>query len=472
MGENVYSRNIGVMKSFSPNFYDEISPGSLKNPIVDLTTVKQNSTGYSNTNQRVAFVGSISGHIYFIVAMLEKYINTHRTDANLNKDINNFIKAFMFTYMNRGYHNLLEMVHVFSDPQLQEIFKKNHIEIDLSFSDQDNLLKHALSDTQEYAKILSLKSTLHTELLTKHYEKAYSKEIACEFNISLDNKDPQNSAKGLMIINKLLAKHGIKACALVENNAGEHSEPIYTFKGTIKIPQWKDILKNLTKELAVNHINPGPLPKKDFDVPGSNYFSYNKNGLTAKNFYEINNIHIASTIKQPDRPIFKQANELKENITITMKKLADYMNDQTAGSKEKAKKAHDYLSTILTKIDLMKNDFNGKEESINQLEQQYKEAGELYARSKISQGTTTILHFLNLKEAPRYDKILSEMKIANKTTTMQDSNLLAGLDHDYTDEFSQLSALSENKSSLQTNNHQDEDEEGEGEIVHPRHHIG
>ena len=162
VGEKVYSRNKGVMTANAPNFYDELSVKDMRNKVVDIAATFDDESGYSFANPRSAFVGSVSGHCFKIVATLEKYMKEHKDDINLGTDINNFLKATVASYISKGYHGFSEMVDILKEPHIQQIFEDNKVALDLNW--MDNLVGKASKETQEYTKTLCIKNVVNSEL--------------------------------------------------------------------------------------------------------------------------------------------------------------------------------------------------------------------------------------------------------------------------------------------------------------------
>lgn len=162
--EMVASRNKGLLKSTSPNYYDELTDVNQRSRVVDVNTHSGDASKYSLTNARSAFAGSLSGHTYFMVAVLEKYMKEN-PDEHLNADINNFIKAFIANYISRGYHSYLEIVHVLQEDNIQQVFRAQGVTLDLTFADK--VLENTFDDASDYAMMLCKRRAVQEELIDK-----------------------------------------------------------------------------------------------------------------------------------------------------------------------------------------------------------------------------------------------------------------------------------------------------------------
>ena len=166
-GESIYSKNLGIMTSLTPNFYDELSENEMRNRVLDTRTVGDESK-YSNINKRIPFAGSLSGHVYFDVVILEKYMKKYQEEhakdkdpkhavAILNADINDFVKAVMAGFVSRGYHSYFELLDILTDTKVKAMFERFGVTIDTSFEKNKNILLEAFKDAQEYSKMVCLR---------------------------------------------------------------------------------------------------------------------------------------------------------------------------------------------------------------------------------------------------------------------------------------------------------------------------
>lgn len=163
LNEEIWSQSRGVMTSLSPTFFNERSRTAMRNRVVDVAETWDADFGYSFRNPRSAFVGSFSGHCYKIVVTLETYMKQHQTDAHLQRDVNHFLKAVVFSYIARGYHGYLELIDVLKEAHVQKVFTDLGVKLDLGWA--DGIVEKASKDTQEYTKQLCLKRTVMSGLL-------------------------------------------------------------------------------------------------------------------------------------------------------------------------------------------------------------------------------------------------------------------------------------------------------------------
>lgn len=177
-GPTVLSSNRGVMTSLSPNFPDEVSTQHpIRNRLPDITTNTHDEKGYSTTHPRGAHVASISGHTYYLAAILLQYIDAHKIDPHkkmdvnhITQDVNNFIKAYISIYVSKGFHGILEVMHAFTeDRYVKQLFELRGVLIKTEFP--SSVLASAFKDTQEYAKVLCLKKSVHEELVAPEPQK-------------------------------------------------------------------------------------------------------------------------------------------------------------------------------------------------------------------------------------------------------------------------------------------------------------
>lgn len=164
-----YSQNTGVMTSMQPNCVDELSETPLINRVIDRRVL--NFAGFSTTHPQYTSVSSVSGHAYFIVAILEYYMQAvtqgdpsvyqeHR--LNLQEDINHFIQSFICSSIEHGYHGYHEMVVVFQSPEVQPVFEKYGVQCKIAWSDR--IISQAIHATHAYTKKLCLERIVHEEM--------------------------------------------------------------------------------------------------------------------------------------------------------------------------------------------------------------------------------------------------------------------------------------------------------------------
>ena len=167
IGKEVYSKNKGVLTSNAPNFYDELAEKEMRNRVVDTTSTVEDDELYSFSRPRSAFVASLSGHTFLLVLFIEKYMQAHAQDENLQTDINNFIKSIISVYVSHGYHSFFEVTDVFKEPNVQQIFANFNVVLDLSW--QSDIVDKASKDTQEYTKALCLRKIVASSYLTSSF---------------------------------------------------------------------------------------------------------------------------------------------------------------------------------------------------------------------------------------------------------------------------------------------------------------
>jgi len=190
----IYSANTGVMKSTQSNFYDETSEKPLINKVIDKSKIIK--IGYFNKHKREVFAGSISGHAYYIAAVLEKYLKKNApyyAAMNLEQDINYFIKACVASYIYQGFHGLGEIMDVFRDPIIKDIFYQYDVKIDFSWPQK--ILEEATKKTQEYARVTLLKEVMHQEIKERSNKAAtaeHSSSFPKRMLLSYEQTSPAN----------------------------------------------------------------------------------------------------------------------------------------------------------------------------------------------------------------------------------------------------------------------------------------
>lgn len=161
--ERIFSQTQGIKKSTSPAYPDEQSKHKQINRMPDTTMTEGKASGYPHKRAGAAFVSSLSGHTYDLVAILEKYMTDHPKDPQqLTEDINQFIKLFIISYIDRGYHGITEITDVLNESR--DIFNKMGVTLDLTFPQR--ILESASKETQDYAKTNCLRSAVGQELVS------------------------------------------------------------------------------------------------------------------------------------------------------------------------------------------------------------------------------------------------------------------------------------------------------------------
>lgn len=185
-----YSRNPAVLTSVSPNFYDEISDSDLTDHISDLHRISGRDDGFSLSNRRYPFVGSVSGHIYTYIAIFELYMAEKPDDIHLQRDINNAIQLLIWLFIKHGWHSYGELTSVFTQYEINARFNANNVSLD--FSMPNNILENAFNMTQQYAKVNCLKRRMHLDLIHQTF--------LSPFKACIDQK---HYGKALMILRNL-----------------------------------------------------------------------------------------------------------------------------------------------------------------------------------------------------------------------------------------------------------------------------
>lgn len=156
------SRNDGIMKSTTPNFYDETSDQDITNRVVDKFRVDEEKKGFSQTNAEIPFVNSVSGTTFTLAVLLNETIKNNTNSPTLEADVNNIVQAFMTIYVNMGFHSLGEMQRVLNEDHIQKIFLDNNISLDLSFPDQS--VNASFKEAQQYTMTTCLKKATMEQL--------------------------------------------------------------------------------------------------------------------------------------------------------------------------------------------------------------------------------------------------------------------------------------------------------------------
>lgn len=171
--EEVFSRNTGVMRSFQPNFQDEITAEAMRNRVVDIVQSEHvdkpalKGGTYGGQNERSAYAGDISGHTAHAASMLYHYALAHKDDsddqkAQVQNDVNSFLTSFVGTYIAQGYHSYLECMHVLESEQMGRLFESAGVELNISLPDE--VVAGAFKDTQEYTKGITLQKAMRQDL--------------------------------------------------------------------------------------------------------------------------------------------------------------------------------------------------------------------------------------------------------------------------------------------------------------------
>jgi hypothetical protein len=161
--KRVASRNLGIMKAITPNFYDLITERDTQSRIADRFKVDSSKAkGFSATNESVPFINSISGTTFTLSALLTEYMKAHKGEPELQTDVNNIIQTFMAVYVTQGFHSLGEMTLVLNHPNIQKIFAENNVKLNLGFPPA--VLNLAYQEAELYTKVTCNKRAMQDQL--------------------------------------------------------------------------------------------------------------------------------------------------------------------------------------------------------------------------------------------------------------------------------------------------------------------
>lgn len=159
--ENVYSVNVGIIKSTSPDFFGRTE--ILQNRPVDrfrLNTAKNN--GYSANHHTVPFVNSVSGTMYTLMEVMDRYMEHYRDDQALSDSVSNIIRYTIAFTCFKGCHSLAEMTAVIREPEMQKILEKHGVVVNLDFP--PSVIDEAFDAAISYANSICMKRTLHQDI--------------------------------------------------------------------------------------------------------------------------------------------------------------------------------------------------------------------------------------------------------------------------------------------------------------------
>ena len=159
----VASRNLGIMKAVTPNFYDLITNVDMKGKVADRFRVDTTKAeGFSATNANVPFINSISGTTFTLAAILAEYMKQNKADPNLQTDVNNMVRMFMAVYVKQGFHSLGEMTLVLNHPNIKKLFDDNNVKLDLGFP--PNVLNQVYEEAKLYTKVTCVRKVMQDQL--------------------------------------------------------------------------------------------------------------------------------------------------------------------------------------------------------------------------------------------------------------------------------------------------------------------
>ena len=155
---NIPSMVPGILRTLSPCPQDEYVDLQIDR-IPDLFTIGTKPGGFSNSATHTPFVNSLSGSTSTLIYMLSLYIEKNNNDPDLQTDIFSIIKNYLICAVYQGYHSFYEMMPIFKDPLVIELFAKHHLVIDTS-NIADEVLNEVFEYGIDYATTLGQKKTL------------------------------------------------------------------------------------------------------------------------------------------------------------------------------------------------------------------------------------------------------------------------------------------------------------------------
>ncbi len=136
-------------------------------------------------NPEIPFTASLSGHVYFVVAILEEYLkNTTTRDVGLlNRQINAFLLATLHAYVKQGYHSQHEILKV-----LEECAGKfSKYGVILNFQTPPEVLSTAFERGAKYVYDTHLGSLLGEDLHKKIHDRSLERsEVSVAPMIAVD----------------------------------------------------------------------------------------------------------------------------------------------------------------------------------------------------------------------------------------------------------------------------------------------
>ncbi|WP_115702710.1 hypothetical protein [Legionella sainthelensi] len=336
----VLTANPGIMKPNSPNFADNTVP--IKK-IDKIAIDEKKAGGYSKTNPQVPFVASLSGTTYSLVVVLQKYMDKHKTDPNLEKKINNIVMLWTSAYIKDGYHSYKEVIDIFKDAHIQSIFARANIKLDYAIIDDTD---HEFHRAQEYTQGIATKAMMHQELVQKVQEKSMREEkqkqmlLFCGVLINQLNQDPKSKEKYPEQLESLNA--------LYKN----------WNTGTIKNQEFKKECTQVCTEIQIKEQNT-PLSFTNFLVKIKHFFSRLFTSGFSKEVFEeplSTAMDITTKLKDavaqiPDTPSPKKVAPLMKKSDAQL--IHSEVKHFSSPIKEIQKQAND-LTSILTQDSILK----------------------------------------------------------------------------------------------------------------------
>ena len=161
--EKLGSMNPGVMRSYMRMPHNERFVKPEMGRIVDRNTIDSQKPGYSTKRKEVPFVNSISGTTYRMVAALAKYVEKHPEEPKLQQDVNNLTRSWVgFACMN-GFHSYAELMDVLKEDQVQDLFTKRNLKLNVDFTPKD-ILDRSFESSANYARVIGLQQQVGSDI--------------------------------------------------------------------------------------------------------------------------------------------------------------------------------------------------------------------------------------------------------------------------------------------------------------------
>ena len=163
-GRLFYSRNTGPIVANQPMPYQKVSELDIVNPQIEVATYDKNPDYYPLKNSRAPYISSLSGHLIWVVVILDAYINKVCHKQSLEVTQRNISILFLLTaaiYTRQGYHSIFETLNVLTLKEIMAYFQKNGLELDPLLYLHADVLHQAINDAGNYALVLANKSIIH-----------------------------------------------------------------------------------------------------------------------------------------------------------------------------------------------------------------------------------------------------------------------------------------------------------------------
>ncbi|QSH41927.1 hypothetical protein P0136_05505 [Lentisphaerota bacterium ZTH] len=156
----VMSHQRGLMTTKDPYFRDEITSRAQVNRIPDIYTHSFQEGMYPMQRSNAVYSASLSGHMYFVVGLLEKFMSKY---TSFGQDaVNEFLLATIAVYAKNGFHSNYEILDVLHEPHIIKRFGSYGINLNLHF--KPYALNCALRDTLAYTSQYTTKRVTIKEL--------------------------------------------------------------------------------------------------------------------------------------------------------------------------------------------------------------------------------------------------------------------------------------------------------------------